>query len=217
MSITRRNLADEIDRLDDKIAELQTDKAEIFKAYRAQLECDGVARPDIAVEVTAIKAAIRRRRSMEDDPRAVENKDALIDAIYVEISGAAQRGMVSATRTRACASGEAVAPSPSSSCLDETAEPPGLKNPDTAASPDQTASSPVAPPGAEPAAASAAGGRSQHTAVAGADLPPSGSEWRTPELIEISDDDPDLPNFLRRGHPLCVAGRNAGPPPEHRI
>jgi hypothetical protein len=225
MTITRRSLADEIDRLDDQLAEIQTDKAEIFKAYRAQLEKDGIAKPEITVEVTSVKAAIRRRRAMADDPLAVENKDALTDAIYAEISGPAQRGTGNATRARAQR-----AKARTSESMADTAElaremaAEGMISEQAAEETVRIAEGvakkfgngsgeggapPVGgstPPQTTPAPAAAA--KAGDLELGSPQPPPAPAQqgsgpppviWRAPSLIEV--DELDIPPQLRRGHP----------------
>jgi hypothetical protein len=55
-----------------------------------------MGKPAIKVEVEAIKAAIKRRRAVAKDEFAVEEKEALVDEIFAEITARAPR----ATRTR---------------------------------------------------------------------------------------------------------------------
>lgn len=100
MTITRRGIADEIDRLDHEISELQRDKAEIFAAYREQLENSGMAKSLMRVEVAALKAAVRQRRALKEDRDAVETKDALTEEILDEIQRA-PAGTQNAPRARA--------------------------------------------------------------------------------------------------------------------
>lgn len=92
MTITRRGLADEIDMIDDKIAVLQGSKAGIYKSYREQLDDAGKTKADIAAEIVACKAAIRRRQAIAKDQSAVEAKEELSDEIFIEISTAKEAG-----------------------------------------------------------------------------------------------------------------------------
>ena len=82
--ITRKSLAD-----------LNAGKKDTFDAYRAQLEAAGVAKENIRKEIDATKAAIRRRRAVQKDAGKVEERDALVDEIYAEITAS-----VHAPRTR---------------------------------------------------------------------------------------------------------------------
>lgn len=80
----RRTLAAEIDRIDAEILALQSDKKEIFGAYR---EAHGKA------ETKAAKVAIKRRQNYAAGKRdEIEQHDALVDEIFAEI----QPGTVSA-------------------------------------------------------------------------------------------------------------------------
>lgn len=80
----RRNLAAEIDRIDAELAALQSDKKEIFAAFR---EAHGKA------ETKAAQAAIKRRQRYRAGKRdEIEEHDALVDEIFAEI----QSGTVSA-------------------------------------------------------------------------------------------------------------------------
>lgn len=92
MTITRRGLADEIDLIDEQIASLQIDKSEKYKAYRQQLEKADRTKPEIAAEIVACKAAIRRRQAVAKDQNAVEAKEELVDTIFIEISKPEQTG-----------------------------------------------------------------------------------------------------------------------------
>lgn len=84
--LTRKGIADEIDRLDAEISALQTDKAEIFAAYRDQLKAKH-EKEEVALEIASLKAAIRKRQKIVADGDAVTDRDARIDAILVEIGG----------------------------------------------------------------------------------------------------------------------------------
>lgn len=86
--ITRKSLADEIDQYDQQIADMNSGKKDCFDAYRNQLIDAGVAKPNIKIEIEAVKAAIKRRRASEKDPTALEEKDALTDEIFWEITSA---------------------------------------------------------------------------------------------------------------------------------
>lgn len=92
--MTRKALANAIDDLDDQIKVLQTSKAEAYTAYREQLESKGTSKPDVKVELVAMKAAIRRRREIAADENAVIEKDELTDSILNEI----RSGTPNATR-----------------------------------------------------------------------------------------------------------------------
>lgn len=85
----RRDLADQIDRLDAEIAELQRDKKELFGAYR---EAHG------KVECKAMQVAIRKRQKVNSGQRdEIEEHESLVDAIFVEITNNAPRAMRVAT------------------------------------------------------------------------------------------------------------------------
>lgn len=87
MGITRKSLADTIDAYDDKIADLQSSKRDTFQAYREQLS-DLMGKDEVKVEIEAAKAAIKRRRAIrEKGEEVVDHKDALVDEIFLEISG----------------------------------------------------------------------------------------------------------------------------------
>ncbi|MDK4703875.1 hypothetical protein PH562_16610 [Rhizobium sp. CNPSo 4062] len=84
--ISRTSLANEIDEYDQQIADMNTGKRDCFDAYRAQLVAGGMDKTNIKTEIEAVKAAIKRRRAAKKDPMAVEEKDALIDEIFEEIT-----------------------------------------------------------------------------------------------------------------------------------
>ena len=98
MTITRHSVADEIDRLDAQISELQTDKRGIYETYRAQMEKDGAAKSAIKVEVEALKLAIRQRRELTKDENVVIERGALVEEILTEIR---KVGTKNATRAHA--------------------------------------------------------------------------------------------------------------------
>jgi hypothetical protein len=100
MTISRKGLADEIDRVNDELAELQTAKREIFDAYREQLKARGKHDTDIKLEIAAIKAAIRQRRALALDPFGVEAHDTLVTQILTEITGKEDDDPSRATRAR---------------------------------------------------------------------------------------------------------------------
>lgn len=141
MTITRRGLADEIDRLDGQLAEIQTDKAEIYKAYREQLEADGKTKPDIAAEVAVMKAAIRQRQALAKNRDAVIERDAKVEEALAEISqpaknnarsgsGGAARGRsdeTAPTRARASVEPAASEAAPAVAETDELDIPPALR------------------------------------------------------------------------------------------
>lgn len=88
MSITRKTLADTIDSYDDEIAELQASKRETFQSYREQLS-DLMGKDEVKAEIEATKAAIKRRRAIrEKGEEVIEQKDALADEIFDEITAA---------------------------------------------------------------------------------------------------------------------------------
>lgn len=103
--MNRRTLADEIDKLDEQIAELQREKSEFYASYRASLETKGEHKDKIKLELAAVKVAIRHRQKLAKDRDAVEEKDDLAAAILDEITGTPV-----ATRTRATR--EAIQPAP---------------------------------------------------------------------------------------------------------
>ncbi len=88
--ITRKSLADEIDILDTSIADLNGSKKDAFDAYRDQMIAAGVAKENVRKEIDAVKAAIRRRRAVKKDELAVEEKDALVDEVFAEITAASR-------------------------------------------------------------------------------------------------------------------------------
>lgn len=88
--MNRRTLADNIDGLDDQIAELQREKSEFYAAYRAQLETAGEHKDKIKLELAAVKVAIRHRQRLARDHDAAIEKMDLADAILDEITGPAE-------------------------------------------------------------------------------------------------------------------------------
>ncbi|MDX0610748.1 hypothetical protein GOC90_25330 [Sinorhizobium medicae] len=88
--ITRKGLADEIDQIDEAIKAYNESKREAFDAYRDQLIAAGVAKPNVKIEIEAVKAAIRRRRAIRKDEAAEIEKSELIDEIFGEITTVAR-------------------------------------------------------------------------------------------------------------------------------
>jgi len=84
--MTRRALADAIDGYDNQITALQNAKRELYDTYRGQLSKAGYKPAAAKAEVEACKAAIRKRRVAAKDQQAVEERDALLDEIFEEIS-----------------------------------------------------------------------------------------------------------------------------------
>ncbi len=84
--MTRRVLADAIDGYDDQITALQNAKRELYNTSRAQLAKAGYKPAAAKAEVEACKAAIRKRRAAAKNQQAVEERDALLDKIFEEIS-----------------------------------------------------------------------------------------------------------------------------------
>lgn len=90
--ITRTSLANEIDEYDQQIADMNSGKADCFNAYRQQLADIGMGKPAIKLEIDAVKTAIKRRRAAIKDMAALEEKDALTDEIFDEITRPVVRG-----------------------------------------------------------------------------------------------------------------------------
>lgn len=86
--ITRTSLANEIDTYDQSIADLNGGKGDCFDAYRDQLFAAGYSKPAVKLEIEAVKAAIKRRRLRAKNAAAVDEKDALVDEVFVEITSA---------------------------------------------------------------------------------------------------------------------------------
>jgi hypothetical protein len=84
--LTRRQLADAIDEIEADIKALNTAKADLYAAYRADLDQTGMAKDAVKVELAATKAAIAKRRALTGDKADdVRDKDDLADAILAEI------------------------------------------------------------------------------------------------------------------------------------
>lgn len=81
--MNRAQLASAIDDIDAEIERLQTDKRELFTAYR---EANGKG------EARAAKDAIRKRQKFAAGKGAeIEEHEALVDEIFVEIAPRATR------------------------------------------------------------------------------------------------------------------------------
>lgn len=93
MSERIKGFIERIERLDSEIADLNSDKAEVFKEARS----DGW-------DVPAMRAVIAKRRKMARDPNAYAEQQQII-ALY---EAAVETGTVVATRARA----QGVAPEP---------------------------------------------------------------------------------------------------------
>jgi hypothetical protein len=91
MPITRKQIADDFDAIDDQIADLNDHKRELLVSYRAELAAR-MGKDEIKAEVEAVKAAIKRRRAVkEKGAEVVEYKDALTDEVFEEITLRAPR------------------------------------------------------------------------------------------------------------------------------
>lgn len=84
----RRELADEIDRLDAEIKVLQDDKREYFKSFR-----EAYGKSECKAAQVAIK---KRQRSRSDKADEIEEHDALVEVIFEEITSPAPRATRSA-------------------------------------------------------------------------------------------------------------------------
>lgn len=91
MTLTRTDIADDFDAVDEQIAELNAHKRQVLVDYREHLAGDGMGKDEIKLEIEATKAAIKRRRAVAKDGAAVEEKDALVDEIFEEITCARAR------------------------------------------------------------------------------------------------------------------------------
>jgi DNA repair exonuclease SbcCD ATPase subunit len=105
--MNRRTLADNIDALDEKIAELQREKAEFYAAYREDYENKGHHKEDVKLECAAVKAAIRQRQKLAKDKDAVVERGDRIDTILDEITRATKNNAPAATPAPAIANVEA--------------------------------------------------------------------------------------------------------------
>lgn len=96
--ITRKQIADDFDAIDQQVSDLNDHKRELLVSYRAQLTASGMGKDEIKSEVEAIKAAIKRRRAVaKEGALTVEEKDALVDEVFAEITSPAPRATRVAT------------------------------------------------------------------------------------------------------------------------
>jgi len=185
MTITRRTLHDEIWRLDDELAEIQSAKKAAFDAYREQLEADGQDKRAVRDEIGAFKKAERKFRALEKDADAALELDALVDEIVEELRHNPS-GTPVATR----------APAPRAT-----------RTPEPAA---RNASGEAVPCQAPPATRGAASSLSPTAASEAPDLPAVGGE-PVPYAVDVNrlplvggagslpiPDDLSIPEFLRR-------------------
>jgi hypothetical protein len=123
-SITRCGLADDIDRYDDEIAATQNAKRERYNVYRAELLKAGYEQADVRVEIEACKAAIKKRRAAAKNHQTVEERDALVDEIFEEISSPRARR---ATHAREDEAGSLSAYASSSEILEDRVNPDAVR------------------------------------------------------------------------------------------
>jgi hypothetical protein len=95
--MNRRTLADNIDALDEKITELQREKAEFYAAYREDYENKGHNKDDVKLELAAAKAAIRQRQRLAKDENAVLEKDDRVETFLFEITHVTKNNAPAAT------------------------------------------------------------------------------------------------------------------------
>ena len=89
--VTRLQVADAIDDLDDRLADLQELKKAVYQNYRAALASRGFAKIAITAEAATLKLAIRQRRNIEKDPEKAKQYRGLFDEILAEITAAPSR------------------------------------------------------------------------------------------------------------------------------
>jgi hypothetical protein len=97
--LTRRNVADAIDELDDQIADINEQKAAAFQNYRASL-AGKLDKEGIRAELSALKTAIRRRRKERKDPTGYRAQLDLFEEIVAEISDSQPRARARARVAR---------------------------------------------------------------------------------------------------------------------
>jgi hypothetical protein len=87
--LTRRQLADAIDEVEQQIADLTEARNGLYTAHRDDLLAI-MDKADVLVEMRAIKAAIAKRRKLNSAKAdAVRELDAVTDEILTEIMGSA--------------------------------------------------------------------------------------------------------------------------------
>jgi len=91
-TVTRRQVADAIDDLDDQLADLQEVKKAVYQNYRAALASRGYGKDAIKAEAATLKLAIRQRRNIEKDPEAAKARRGLFDEILTDITAEPARG-----------------------------------------------------------------------------------------------------------------------------
>lgn len=91
MPITRKSLADTIEEYDTQIADLQAGKRDTYQAYRDEIGAL-MGKDAVKIEIEAFKVALKRRNAIaKKGEQTVEEKDALADEIFAEISGSNAR------------------------------------------------------------------------------------------------------------------------------
>lgn len=81
-----REIADAVDALDQAIADLNAQKAEIWADARDELKGLGLDASRIRTTLAGLKGAIARRRALRENPDRVEERDAAIDAMLFLIT-----------------------------------------------------------------------------------------------------------------------------------
>jgi hypothetical protein len=90
-TITRIQVADAIDDLDDQLADLQEIKKTVYQNYRGVLASRGFSKEAIKAEASTLKLAIRQRRNIEKDPAKAKERRGLFDEILTEITAVPSR------------------------------------------------------------------------------------------------------------------------------
>jgi hypothetical protein len=109
MTLSRKGIADEFDRLDHEVEAANFDKRAIMAGYRKQLENGGMARAQIKIEMEALRIAIRQRRKLARDRDVVTLTDSRAQEILAEITLSQPAGHSAATPSRARSASRAYA------------------------------------------------------------------------------------------------------------
>jgi hypothetical protein len=192
MTITRRGLHEEIERLDSQITDLNSAKAAAFDAYREQLQEAGAQRAEVTDEIAACKMAFRQLRAAKKNPAATADRHALVDEIVAEIT----IGTVPATRVRVREEKpRAAAPSRSAIASSSRADSGGGEPVVLKLSTEPGESEPASDPGLS------TGSIPDDDSIpdAGVSRPTPAAAVTVPVPIPSDDDDPlGIPTFLRR-------------------
>lgn len=207
MTMTRTGIANAIDDLDKQIADLQTAKADLYAEYREDL-ASTMRKAEVSEEIAALKKAIAIRRRRTSAPHDEAEREARVEDIVDEISRPSH-----ARGARTIEIIEKIPPhDPETGEIDEPEAPASQPT----AAEDVDAPAAVAPATESEAPTIADSVAATEPTITLSAVSASGDVVETTGPVPLSafvaacpppppsEDDLEVPTFLRRGHPDCV-------------